>query len=313
VALQLYRFVGTRSAEESHLLQNAGMLLWLLRNLARLPLGLLHFAGALGGWAVYASSPAMRRKTRDNLATAGLYSTRLALASAAAAGRAALETSYIWFRPTPDLLARSGPSSFAEFVRGIEARRVAGDRRGVIILTPHIGSFEVSARIYAAFAPITVLYKAPRRDDLHQLLKAARTHPQLLPVPADTGGVRALLRGLRRGEAIGILPDQVPSAGEGAWAPFFGRPAFTMTLPARLAEKTGAPVYLVATWRLPRGRGWDLELSQLHEPPTPEAINRALESIIRRRPEQYVWSYNRYKAPPEAAVTPAPAMAADDV
>ena len=82
------------------------MLLLLLRNLARLPLGLLHFAGALGGWAVHAVSPGVRRKTRDNLLTAGLYSTRLALASAAAAGRAALETCYIWFRPAGDLLAR---------------------------------------------------------------------------------------------------------------------------------------------------------------------------------------------------------------
>ncbi len=289
------------------------MLLLLLRNLARLPLGLLHFAGALGGWAVYAGSPGVRRKTRDNLVTAGLYSTRLALASAAAAGKAALETSFIWFRPTRDLLARSAHQAFAEFARGIEARRAAGDRRGVIILTPHIGSFEVGARIYAAFAPITVLYKAPRRENLHQLLKAARTHPQLTPVPADTGGVRALLRGLKRGEAIGILPDQVPSAGDGAWAPFFGRPAFTMTLPARLAEKTGAPVYLLAAWRLPRGRGWELELSRLHEPPTPESINRALEAIIRRRPEQYVWSYNRYKAPTAPAAAPAPAMASDDV
>ena len=289
------------------------MLLLLLRNLARLPLGLLHLVGALGGWAAYAGSPGMRRKTRDNLVTAGLYSSRLALASAAAAGRAALETAFIWSRPTADLLARTGHEAFAELARSVEARRAAGDRRGVIILTPHIGSFEVGARIYAAFAPITVLYKAPRREDLHALLKAVRTHPRLTPVPADTGGVRALLRGLRRGEAIGILPDQVPSAGDGAWAPFFGRPAFTMTLPARLAEKTGAPVYLLAAWRRPRGHGWDLELSRMDEPPTPETINRELESIIRRRPEQYVWSYNRYKAPPAAAATAVTAMAADDV
>ncbi len=116
-----------------------------------------------------------------------------------------------------------------------------------------------------AMAPITVLYKAPRRDDLHQLLKVARTHPNMTPVPADTGGVRALLRALKRGEAIGILPDQVPSAGDGVWAPFFGRPAFTMTLPARLAEKTGAPVYVLATWRRPFGRGWDLEFTRLEQ------------------------------------------------
>ncbi len=129
-------------------------------------------------------------------------------------------------------------------------------------------------------------------------------------VPADTGGVRALLRALRRGEAVGILPDQVPSAGDGVWAPFFGRPAFTMTLPARLAEKTGAEVYLLATWRRPFGRGWDLQLEKLDGVPTPEVINQALEAIIRQRPDQYVWSYNRYKGPPAPAVA---AMATDDV
>jgi len=289
------------------------MLVLLLRTLARLPLGFLHLAGAVGGWLAYAGSAGMRRKTRDNLVTAGLYSPRLALASAAAAGRAAAETAFIWFRPAADLLARTEHQAFAAFIRDVEARRAAGERRGAIILTPHIGSFEVGARIYAAYAPLTVLYKAPRREDLHELLKVARTHPRLTPVPADTGGVRALLRSLKRGEAIGILPDQVPTAGDGAWAPFFGRPAFTMTLPARLAEKTGAPVYLLAAWRRPWGRGWDLELSPLPELPTPEVINRALEAIIRRRPEQYVWSYNRYKSPPAAAATPAPAMAADDV
>ncbi|MGE0796760.1 MAG: lysophospholipid acyltransferase family protein [Lautropia sp.] len=276
----------------------ASMILSLLRTIGRAPLGLLHFAGTVCGWAAYALVTGFRRKTRQNLTIAGLYRPGLAWASAAAAGQAALETCYIWFRPAATLLARSRCDAYAELARQTEARRLAGDRSGTIILTPHIGSFELGARIYAALAPITVLYKAPRRDDLHRILQAARSHPQLTAVPADTGGVRSLLRALKRGEAIGILPDQVPSAGEGRWAAFFGRPAFTMTLPARLAERTGAPVYLLATWRLPFGRGWDLELERVEEAPEPEAINRRIEAVIRRRPGQYVWSYNRYKVPP---------------
>ena len=293
------------------------MLLWLLRSLALVPLWLLHAAGAVGGGAAFLVSGGFRRKTVDNLRTAGLYSAPLAWASAAAAGKAALETCYIWFRSDEDLLRKSRFDDFARLAKETAARKAQGDRRGVIVLTPHIGSFEMGARAYGAVAPITVLYKAPRRADLHELLKAARTHPQVTPVPADTGGVRALLRALRRGEAVGILPDQVPSAGDGAWAPFFGRPAFTMTLPARLAQKTGAPVYLLASWRRPFGRGWDLELSKLDRPPTPEAINQELETIIRRRPQQYVWSYNRYKGPsPDsggAAPAPERSALADDV
>jgi KDO2-lipid IV(A) lauroyltransferase len=290
------------------------MLSWLLRLLAMFPLWLLHAAGATGGCIAYVLRRGFRQKTVDNLRTAGLYSPRLAWASAAAAGKAALETCYIWFRTSGDLLRKSRFDDFARLARATQERQAQGDRSGVIILTPHIGSFELGARAYASVAPITVLYKAPRRESLHRMLKLARTHPQVTPVPADTGGVRALLRALKRGEAIGILPDQVPSAGDGAWAPFFGRPAFTMTLPARLAQKTGAPVYILATWRRPFGRGWDLELARLDQLPTPEVINRELEAIIRRRPEQYVWSYNRYKAPPAtSSAAAAPGIAADDV
>ncbi len=277
------------------------MLLWLLRTLSLAPLWLLHALGAAGGWVAFVLSSGFRRKTVDNLRTAGLYSARLAWASAAAAGKAALETCYIWFRSDEELIRKSRFDAFARLAEATEASKARGDRRGIIVLTPHIGSFEMGARAYGAVAPITVLYKAPGRADLHELLKVARTHPGVTPVPADTGGVRALLRALRRGEAVGILPDQVPSAGDGVWAPFFGRPAFTMTLPARLAEKTGAPVYLLASWRRPFGRGWDLELWKLDGLPTPEAINRELETIIRRRPQQYVWSYNRYKGTAPAA------------
>ncbi len=289
------------------------MLVWLLRSLAQVPLWLLHAVGAAGGWTAYVLSSGFRRKTVDNLRTAGLYSRHLAWASAAAAGKAALETCYIWFRSNNVLLRKSRFEDLERLAKATEEARAGGNRQGIIILTPHIGSFELSARLYAATAPITVLYKAPRREDLHRLLKLARTHPNMTPVPADTGGVRALLRALKRGEAIGILPDQVPSAGDGVWVPFFGRPAFTMTLPARFAEKTGAPVYVVATWRRPFGRGWDLELWGPESVATPEGINRQLEAIIRRRPAQYVWSYNRYKEPPASTAAAAPGVASDDL
>ena len=115
----------------------------------------------------------------DNLRTAGLYNPRLAWASAAAAGKAALETCYIWFRSLDDLLRKTSVRRpRASRKSNMRRRRLAATGAGIIILTPHIGSFELSARAYASLAPITVLYKAPRREDLHQLLKVARTHPQ---------------------------------------------------------------------------------------------------------------------------------------
>ena len=110
-----------------------------------------------------------------------------------------------------------------------------------------------------------------------------------------------MLKALRRGEAIGILPDQVPGAGEGEWAEFFGRPAYTMTLVGRLAGQTGAPVLLCYSKRLSRGRGYRFEIEPLLAPHPAESpvrtLNRSLEQLIRRCPEQYLWSYNRYKVP----------------
>ena len=130
------------------------MLVWVLRSLALFPLWLLHAVGATGGWLVYALSAGFRRKTGDNLRTAGLHSPRLAWASAAAAGKAALETCYIWFRSTDDLLRKARFDDFARLAKTTDEAKAKGERRGVIILTPHIGSFEMGARAYASVAPI---------------------------------------------------------------------------------------------------------------------------------------------------------------
>ena len=128
--------------------------------------------------------------------------------------------------------------------------------------------------------------------------------------PADVGGVRQLLRALKQQQAVGMLPDQVPAVGEGVWAPFFGRAAFTMSLAARLAD-SGPAVVLAYAERLPYGAGYHLRLYPLSAPLTgslPERVaqlNGELEGLIRLCPAQYLWGYNRYKVP--AGVPPPPA------
>jgi KDO2-lipid IV(A) lauroyltransferase len=116
------------------------------------------------------------------------------------------------------------------------------------------------------------------------------------------------LRALKAGEAVGILPDQTPGRGEGEWAEFFGRPAYTMTLVQRLAEATGAPIVLVWGERLPRGAGYrghaEAMPPRLPGESAARHLNRALEGLIRRCPEQYLWSYNRYKRPPGVEAPP---------
>jgi KDO2-lipid IV(A) lauroyltransferase len=139
------------------------------------------------------------------------------------------------------------------------------------------------------------MFKPPRQAWLRPLLALARREASIRAVPATLAGVRALLRALRAGQAVALLPDQVPDGGDGRQVPFFGRPAWTMTLPQRLVQQTGAGVVLAVAERLPAGRGWRLHLEAMDEAPTPEALNARMEVLIRRFPAQYLWGYNRYK------------------
>ena len=107
-----------------------------------------------------------------------------------------------------------------------------------------------------------------------------------------------LYRALARGEAVGLLPDQAPGVGEGVWADFFGRPAYTMTLVTRLQRVSDAAVIMAFAERLHDGRGYRLHLEPLATGDLDEAgLNRAIEAQVRRCPAQYLWSYNRYKIP----------------
>ncbi len=130
-------------------------------------------------------------------------------------------------------------------------------------------------------------------------MRAGRCAPRRPTCP----GVRKLVKTLRSHEAVGMLPDQVPGAGEGVWAPFFGKPAWTMTLAARLAAVKG--VRVIYTWaeRLPRGEGYVFRLQAPTEALTGDLdtdvaiINREVERMILQCPQQYLWGYNRYKGP----------------
>ena len=145
-----------------------------------------------------------------------------------------------------------------------------------------------------------MLYRSPKHKALEPLMLAGRRRPNMRQATTDLKGVRILRRALKKGEAVGILPDQAPGVGEGEWAEFFGRPAYTMTLAVGLA-KSGAQVILVFAERLPRGRGYRLHFEAMPAPRAGESgartLNRALEGQIRQCPAQYGWGYNRYKVP----------------
>ncbi|MCX7891046.1 MAG: lysophospholipid acyltransferase family protein [Burkholderiales bacterium] len=278
----------------------------ILRLLARLPLAWLHRLGAALGWAAYLLSARYRRHLDANLAQAGIDDPHVRRAAIAEAGKAVAELPAIWLRPHAEV------AGWVREVRGRDIYDEAAARgKGVLFLTPHLGCFDVTAQFFShAIGPITVLYRPARQPWLRPLMEAGRNRPNMRAATTDVRGVRALVKALRAGEAIGMLPDQVPSRGEGEWAEFFGRPAYTMTLAARLAESTGAAIVLAYGERLPGGAGYRMHVARMPEALAGERparrINRAMEGLIRERPEQYLWAYHRYKVPAGVAPPAAP-------
>jgi KDO2-lipid IV(A) lauroyltransferase len=279
-------------------------MLFLFKTLSRLPLVWVHRLGALAGMLVYIASPRYRRTLQENMQAAGL-SASLVWSAAAEAGKQSLEVARIWMRPLQEANAQVVKVLGWEHVEAAQARG-----KGILYLTPHLGCFEMTAQYLSAFGEITVLYRAPRQKSLQRMMLSGRQRAHLHLAPANLSGVRALIKALRKGDSVGMLPDQAPKTGEGEWLSFFGRPAYTMTLAARLSE-TGATVLMVWGERLPQGRGYCLHFSLPEQAITGDTraraqqINYEIERLIRRCPTQYLWGYNRYKGKPEA-VAPAP-------
>lgn len=274
---------------------------------------MLHAVGAAAGWVGWRFSPRFRETIAANMTQAGYTDPALHAQAAREVGKAMAELPAIWMRPLDDVYALVREVQGWEHVEAAHAIN-----RPIVFLTPHLGCFEITAQTYAhrtvAAKPVTVLFRPPRQAVLAPLMQAGRGRANMRQAPADLSGVRALLRALKNGEAVGLLPDQAPRFGEGVWAPFFGRMAYTMTLAHRLLRDGSALFMLAYGERLPQGRGFRV----VYIPCEPVArdqeagvaqINALIEGLIRRVPTQYLWAYKRYKVP--AGVEPPPAVTTD--
>lgn len=222
-------------------------------------------------------------------------------------GRTYLEIAYLWLRPVSEVLA------LVTEVRGGELLdRPAGQGagKGVIVLSPHLGAWELAGLYLAAQGPTTIFYKPQRLLD--DLIREARGRSGATLAPTNPGGVRLLIQALERGEYAGILPDQEPKGESGAvFAPFFGVPAYTMLLVSRLARRTGARVIFMFAERLGPGRGFRMHCIAAPEGVDSEddgvaatALNLGVEQCVAICPEQYVWPYKRFRRRPEGPPSP---------
>lgn len=273
----------------------------LLRTLTALPFRAAQGLGAVIGWLHWILPSGLKRTSRENIDQC--YGDRsetwrrdLLRRSLVETGRTLGESVWILGRPAADSLPLVRETHGFECLE--EALRAG---RGILFATPHLGAWELSAVVAAQRIPMTVLFRPPRVAAFEELVCAARARLGLQPVPTSAAGVRALHRALHRGEAVGILPDQQPRGGNGVYAPFFGRPALTMTLLSRLAERSGAAVIIAVMVRLPKGRGFRLRIwradDRVADPDrvaAATAVNREVERAIALAPPQYMWNYKRF-------------------
>ncbi len=304
-------------------------MLFLFRFFSVFPLWMLQGAGWLGGWLVYMVSGTYRRQFLANVRQAQMGWKQWS-GAVGAGGQLLAELPRLWFGPAPAVLWEGAQHVDKALARG----------KGVVFLTPHLGCFEVTAQAYAqrygrahgkeAGRPMTVLYRPPRKAWLIDLVNQARRRPGLETAPTTLGGVKQLIKALKHGQCVGLLPDQVPAAGQGIWSPFFGRDAYTMTLAVRLALQTQSTLLFAWGERLSWGRGYRIHVSPLENvggtsgllgstsgrragsrDPSKDRrllardlesavhqVNLAMEQLVRTCPQQYLWGYARYKAPP---------------
>lgn len=281
-------------------------MIWLFRVLGSLPLWLNHAIGTGLGWLVWFASARHRRLTRENLRQ---YTTQLMLDETkqmllndaiAEQGKGISELAVAWTAP-PERLYKMVRDDDCIGWQHIEVAKA--NERPIIFVTPHLGCYDIAGRYLARRMPITALYRPPKQKWLEAIMQQGRVRAGGETASADAGGIRTLLKALKSGGNIIILPDQVPGGGDGAWVDFFGRPAYTMTLLPRLAASANAAVLFFFAERLAHGKGYRIHIEAMPEPFSSDRIiaarqtNAMVEKLVAMAPAQYLWGYNRYKHP----------------
>ncbi len=283
----------------------------ILRGLSLLPLPVNHAVGACIGLLVYLFPSDFKRVTRINIATCfpdkpRLWQQQLVRRNLIETGKGLTEAGYIWW---------SKPERITQLVKQTTGKELLdsamAEQKGALYVVPHLGCWEMCGMYVATLYPMSSLYRPSGIESLDEVIRQARQSTGATLVPTDTRGVKLLLKALNEGQCVGILPDQVPQAGTGVFAPLFGVPAYTMVLLTRLAAKHKTPVIFSYAERLPHGQGYHIHFIKaaegIHDKDqviAATATNQGVETLIRECPEQYSWSYKRFKRQPEGSRDP---------
>lgn len=177
--------------------------------------------------------------------------------------------------------------------------------KGIFVLGPHIGNWELMGSYLSMLYPSTFMYRPPNLRGLEQAMTQSRTRFGANLVPTDLRGIKQIIKALKNNRLTAVLPDQ--DAGKnGVHALFMGHPARTMTLASKLLQKTESTCLYAIALRHPEG-GFavhylpaDREALADKDPVyAATALNEGVEKCIALAPEQYLWAYRRFRGQPE--------------
>ena len=262
-----------------------------------IPLAIIQLLGILIGYVFHFINKKSKFLLVQNLTFSNLYQNKNDLSEAinkniSETGKTIMESFAIWASKERRIL------NWVNEIKGLsEIEKAHSKKKGIIFLTPHLGCYEITSIYYGSKYPLTILYRPPRQKWLERLIKEGRQKGLNVLAPTNKMGIKKILTALKKGEAVGILPDQAANKGEGEWADFFGRPAYTMILVSKLAKKTGATVIMAFGERLSIGKGFDIHFKTLpsNDISSPRKLNKVLENEIRFSPTQYLWNYDKHK------------------
>lgn len=290
-----------QTGDTSERFSKASAISWLWCRLSRWPLKWLwRMASALGPM-IYRFNKREREVTERNLMVvypdlANAERQTLARQSLRHSTATMLELGHAWM---------AEPSKVEASILTVQGRdkldNARSEGRGVIVLAPHFGNWEVLNFWLSSHFPFTAMYEPPKITALDPVIRHGRERMGASLVPTNPRGVAALLKALKRSEAIGILPDQEPDWGSGVFAPFFGRDAYTATLLPKLVARTQASVVTGVALRVP-GKGFAIHFldadERVYSPDdqtSATGVNASVEAAIDLEPAQYQWEYKRYR------------------
>lgn len=280
------------------------MAVLLLKGLSHLPLPINRFLGRLIGRLAWLFAKKSRHFTLTNLHHCfpekdKAQIRKLAKASMISSGELLTELAIIWISPL------SKREKIPLEVAGMEHLEQAYRKgKGVLLLIPHLGNWEVLTQFLLGKYPFSAMYKPARMKSLDYLVKTNREKDGALLFPASAKGIKQILKAVKGGGVSAILPDQEPAKNAGVFVPFFNQPAWTMTLAARIYQKTEAE--MLATCILRTSKGFKLIIKPISDICSDDSveklatsINLAMEQLISLAPEQYQWSYKRFYTQPD--------------